>query len=263
MLQQYCEERNDDMRIGLAQTRFPQSLADGIEIVKRAIDEAAQSQCEVICFPEAILPGLRGVGFFVEEYNHLKQIAALQEICDCAKQHQIAVILSAEWKDEDGLHIVAFFISEQGEIEGYQTKNQIDPDEDQFGYVPGKNRKLFQVKNVQFGITICHEGWRYPETVRWAAQRGASIVFHPQFTGQVNNEEFYRAEMVCRSMENNIYFASVNYALENQGCTTTFVSPAGERLSVMPPNVEGLLVWDIDPLQANGLLAKRYNPQLF
>jgi len=34
---------------------------------------------------------------------------------------------------------------------------------------------------LTFGIAICHEGWRYPETVRWAARRGAQIVFHPKF----------------------------------------------------------------------------------
>ena len=36
---------------------------------------------------------------------------------------------------------------------------------------------------MKFGVAICHEGWRYPETVRWAASRGARIVFHPQHTG--------------------------------------------------------------------------------
>ncbi|RNB92043.1 carbon-nitrogen hydrolase family protein [Brevibacillus fluminis] len=251
------------MRIGLAQTRFPQSLAEGFEIVKRAIVEAKQQQCDVICFPESILPGLRGVGYAVEAYDHEAQRAAVHEIRAVAEQSSIAVILPAEWEDETGLHIVAFFISEQGEIQGYQTKNQIDPDEDQFGYVPGTNRQLFQVKGVPIGITICHEGWRYPETVRWAAQQGARIVFHPQFTGQVKNPEFYRAAMVCRSMENTIYFASVNYALENQGCTTTLISPTGERLASMPDNTEGLLVWDIDPEQAHGLLAKRFQPDLF
>jgi hypothetical protein len=34
---------------------------------------------------------------------------------------------------------------------------------------------------LTFGVTICYEGFRYPETVRWAARRGAHIVFHPHF----------------------------------------------------------------------------------
>ncbi|KQL45889.1 carbon-nitrogen hydrolase [Brevibacillus choshinensis] len=251
------------MRIGLAQARFPQSLADGITIVKQMIGQASEQYCDVVCFPESIIPGLRGVGYEVEKYDHTLMTSALEEICAIAKQNQVTVILPTEWRDEDGLHLVAFVISETGEILGYQTKNQIDPEEDQFDYVPGKGRLLFERKDVTFGIVICHEGWRYPETVRWAARKGAHIVFHPQFTGQVANPEFYKGAMVGRSLENNIYFASVNYALEHQGSTTTLVSPTGEKLSVIPENAEGLLVWDIDPAQAHGLLAKRFHSELF
>ncbi len=69
-----------------------------------------------------------------------------------------------------------------GEILGFQTKNQLDPTEDRF-YVPGDTRRLFDIDRQTFGIAICHEGWRYPETVSWAAARGAKVVFHPQHTG--------------------------------------------------------------------------------
>ena len=59
---------------------------------------------------------------------------------------------------------------------------EVDPTEDQF-YVPGNTRRLFEIKGIKFGVVICHEGWRYPETVRSAAVRGAKIVFHPHHTG--------------------------------------------------------------------------------
>jgi predicted amidohydrolase len=80
-----------------------------------------------------------------------------------------------------GRQIVAVVIDAKGEILGYQTKNQLDPSEDQF-YVAGDRRQLFEVNGTKFGVAICHEGWRYPETVRWAAMRGAKIVFQPQHT---------------------------------------------------------------------------------
>ena len=50
-----------------------------------------------------------------------------------------------------------------------------------FFYVPGSDRRVFHTDSVTFGVVICHEGWRYPETVRWAARHGAQIVFHPHF----------------------------------------------------------------------------------
>ncbi|MDP5273953.1 carbon-nitrogen hydrolase family protein [Chengkuizengella axinellae] len=250
------------MRIGLAQTRFPQSSSNGVEIVKDMIKKAQLHECDMICFPESIIPGMRGVGFEVEEYDHKVVKAALEEVCDFAKQSTMAVILPMEWKDELGYHLVAFVINKNGEVLDYQIKNQIDPTEDDFGFVPGDRRHLFEINNVKFGIVICHEGWRYPETVRWAAVRGASIVFHPQVTINVDNPEFYDNAMICRSMENNIYFASVNYALENQESTSALISPTGERLIEGRKNNEELLVYDIDPDQATRLLAKRFKPEL-
>lgn len=250
------------MRIALSQTRFPQSMSEGLEIVHQAIDEAAGQHCDIICFPESIIPGLRGVGYTVEAYDHDRQMQAIEQICKWAKRYNIAVILPTEWRDSLGYHLVAFVISQEGEVLGYQTKNQIDPDEDPFDFVLGEGRQLFEINGINIGIVICHEGWRYPETVRWAAARGASIVFHPQFTGEVANPEFFNGAMVCRSLENNIYFASVNYSLENQGSKTTLVSPSGERLGVLPASKEALLVWDLDPKAAHGLLAKRFRPNL-
>ena len=64
-----------------------------------------------------------------------------------------------------GLHNVAFVISRDGEVVGYQAKNQIPLEEEAF-YVPNGRRRVFEVDGVPFGIVICHEGWRYPESVR-------------------------------------------------------------------------------------------------
>ncbi|CAM3428318.1 carbon-nitrogen hydrolase family protein [Paenibacillus lupini] len=250
------------MRIGLAQTQFPHSAADGLTQVIEQIEQASQQNCDLICFPESIIPGLRGVGYEVEDYDHKFQQSAIAEVREHARQAGVAVILPMEWQDELGLHLVAFVIDEQGELLGYQTKNQIDPGEDFFGYVAGEGRHLFEFKQIKFGIVICHEGWRYPETVRWAAVRGASIVFHPQFTGDVDNPEFYNQAMIGRSTENNIYFASVNYALDNQKSSSALISPLGERLCAAPLGEEALLVYDIDPSQATRLLASRFRADL-
>ena len=91
-------------------------------------------------------------------------------------------ILGMERLTREGRQIVAVVLDAEGRIQGCQTKNQLDPSEDRF-YVPGETRQLFEIRGLKFGVAICHEGWRYPETVRWAAVRGAKIVFHPQHTG--------------------------------------------------------------------------------
>jgi predicted amidohydrolase len=91
--------------------------------------------------------------------------------------------------------------------------------------VPGAERQLFEVDGLKFGVTICYEGFRYPESVRWVACNGAHIVFHPHLTGsnvkgkvptQWGSMEnaYYEKAMLMRAIENTIYFASVNYAMK-------------------------------------------------
>jgi predicted amidohydrolase len=117
-------------------------------------------------------------------------------------------------------------------------------------------------------VAICHEGWRYPETVRWAARRGAQVVFHPHFheaepgayrptsfADPMNT--FHEKAMLCRAAENGCYFASVNCASEGSPTTSAVVRPDGTVLAWQPYGKEGLLVADLDLATATGLLAAR------
>jgi len=262
------------MKIGLAQVRFPKSAAEGVETVENCMKQAAEEGCNLVCFPESIVPGLRGVGFEVETYNHEIQQNTLYKVKLLAKQLKLNVILPLEWRDELGMHLTAFVIDENGKELGYQTKNQIDPAEDQFGYKPGNGRQLFEINGVKFGIVICHEGWRYPETVRWAAVRGAKIVFHLTYTGSDKegvtltkwgdaDSPYYEKAMICRSVENTIFFASVNYAMRYQESATSIIDPSGNCVAYLPYGQEDLLVRDLDLSEATGLIASRYAKNLY
>ncbi len=259
--------------IALASPRPASSLDDGLERVRRLIADASARGALVVCFPEAYLPGLRGQDFDVPAFDAADQKRALAAVSQWARTYAIAVILGMERIVPDGRQIAAFVIDAQGRLEGIQTKNQLDPTEDRF-YVPGDTRQLFEVNGVPFGVVICHEGWRYPETVRWAAARGAKIVFHPQLTGThaggvrlttwgSADAPYYEKAMTCRSIENAIYFASVNYALPFQEAATTLIDPSGNCQAYLPYGTEGVLVQSIDTELATGLLARRYAPDRY
>jgi predicted amidohydrolase len=257
--------------IALASPRPASSLADGLARVERLIDAAAARKAAIVCFPEAYLPGLRGQDFEVPPFDASDQESALETVSGWAGRHAITVVLGMERITPEGRQVAAFVVDEKGRFQGLQTKNQLDPSEDRF-YVPGTTRRLFETGGVPFGVTICHEGWRYPETVRWAAMRGAKIVFHPQHTGNehggVRLREFdsreapyYEKAMQCRALENTIYFASVNYALRFQEAATALIDPSGKCQAYLPYGEEGVLVQEIDPARATGLLANRYAPE--
>jgi predicted amidohydrolase len=261
------------MIIALASPRVAASLDDGLERIRRLIAESAAQGAQIVCFPEAYLPGLRGQDFTVWPFGPAQQARALRAVSQWAREYGIAVILGMEKLTPAGRQIAAYVLDAQGQLQGVQTKNQIDPSEDQY-YIPGDTRRMFEIGGVRFGIAICHEGWRYPETVRWAAMRGAKIVFHPQHTGAEQagaplrewgaaGNPYYEKAMMMRSRENTIYFASVNYALRFQESATSLIAPSGECQAHLPYGQEGVLVQEIDLAQATGLLALRYAPERY
>ena len=235
--------------------------------------EAAKRGATIICFPETYIPGLRGLDFEVPPFDARDEERVLRSVAQWSRDHSIATILGTERNTSAGRENLAVVFDDRGTILGAQTKNQLDPTEDAH-YVPGTTRQLFEVRGLKFGIVICHEGWRYPETVRWAAVRGASIVFHPQLTGSDRSGPqlaewgdprgpYYEKAMMMRSRENTIYFASVNYATRFQESATSVIGPEGECEAFLPYGSEGVLVHEIDPARATGLLAKRFAPDRY
>jgi len=261
------------MIIALASPRVATSFENGLDRLETLMAEASRQKAEIVCFPEAYLPGLRGQDFEVFPWDKDQEQHAFDAVSALASKHRIATIMGMEHVTEAGRQIVAVVFDAQGKTPGVQTKNQIDPTEDRF-YVPGNTRKLFEVSGVKFGVVICHEGWRYPETVRWAAVRGAKIVFHPQHTGShtsgpklttwgAADNPYYEKAMMMRSRENTIYFASVNYALPFPEAATSLIAPSGECQAYLPYGREGVLVQHINPEEATGLLAMRYAPDRY
>ena len=259
------------MIVALASPRPASSLDDGLARVERCLSEASAQGAEIVCFPEAYLPGLRGQDFEVFPYDLAEQGRVLAHVMVLARTHKVATIMGMEIVAEAGRQISACVIDAEGGFQGCQTKNQLDPTEDQF-YVPGSGRRIFEVNGVKFGVAICHEGFRYPETVRWAAVRGAKIVFHPHCTGTekaglrrtewgASGAPYYEQAMMMRSRENTIYFASVNYGLPFQESATSLIAPSGQCQAFLPYGQEGVLVQAIDVGAATGLLATRFAPE--
>ena len=261
------------MKIALASPAVASTIDDGLAKVEECVAEAASKGANIVCFPEAYLPGLRGQDFTVPDFDEAVQAYVVAMASRSVAKHGIATVLGMEWITAKGRHIVAVVFNADGSIQGYQTKNQLDPTEDKH-YIPGSTRQLFEVDQLKFGVAICHEGWRYPETVRWAAMRGAKVVFHPQLTGTVTKgirltewgsaaAPYYEKAMMMRSIENTIYFASVNYGVPFQEAATTLIDPGGHMLAHLPYGEPGVLIADIDPIQATGLLAGRFAPDRY
>jgi predicted amidohydrolase len=263
----------ETLRIGLASPRFAATREDGLATVERFLAEAAAQGVLIVCFPETYLPGYRGLDFSPPPQDQGAQERALREVRELARRHRVAVILPMEWESPTGLLNLAFVVNADGTVQGSQSKNQLAPEEEAT-YVPGETRRLFTIDEVPFGIVICHEGWRYPETVRWAARRGARVVFHPNLAGSDRGgavprfwgepaAPYFENAMIARAMENAVYFASVNYALRYQETATSLIAPDGTCVGHTAYGEEALLVADVEPGAATGVYARRYAPELY
>jgi len=261
------------MKIALASPPIPKSLVEGLIGLETLVKEAAAKSAEIICFPESYLPGYPGMGY-PETHRSLESLQnSLKKVCQIAKENKIAIIVPMDWYVDDKLVNLAHVISANGEVLGYQTKNQLDPSEDNI-WIPGTERNIFEVNGVKFGITICHEGFRYPESVRWAAQNGAKIVFHPHFSGSDTDgvrltewgnkhNPYYEKAMMMRALENTIYFASVNYASQFSESASAIIDPTGECIVHEVYGRSGIIIGEIDPDKATGILAKRFKNSLY
>jgi predicted amidohydrolase len=260
------------MIIALASPRVAASVDEGLERVRQSLAQAAAGGARIVCFPEAYLPGLRGLDFDVPPFDQSQQERVVRTVADWARTYRVAAILGMEWHTAAGRHIAAVILDASGQLRGVQTKNQLDPTEEPL-YVPGRTRQLFEVNGLKFGVAICHEGFRYPETVRWSAVRGAKVVFHPHCTGSDRTGTrtrwgdpagpYYEKAVMCRALENTVYVASVNYAFRYPESATSLIGPTGECLAHLPYGEEGELVTEIDPGAATGLLAGRYAPDRY
>ena len=90
------------LRIGLAAVRNAPSVAERLETVKRFLEQAAVLDVAIVCFPEAYLPGLRGLDFPVPDHDQRRQQEALEEVRVAAEADRVATVIGMEGNPPPG-----------------------------------------------------------------------------------------------------------------------------------------------------------------
>jgi predicted amidohydrolase len=258
--------RVSTIRIALANLPYPADRDAAIEDSRAAIAEAGRQHTAILCFPECFVPGYRTRDRNIPPPDSGYLERGWDSIAAAAKAARVTVILGTERLVDGKARLTALVVNADGSRAGFQDKVQLDPSEESI-YTAGEDRHVFETNGVRFGISICHEGWRYPETVRWPARRGAQIVFHPHFHeaeggfhpttfGDMRNT-FHEKAMLCRAAENTVWFASANCAGVGSPSTSAVIRPDGTVLAWQPYGKAGLLVADLELDIATGLLASR------
>src|SRR5438874_627899 len=84
------------MIIALAAPRIATTLDEGLDKIRQLLSDASMQGAEIVCFPEAYLPGLRGVDFEVLPFGLTDYERVVATVAQWARTFAVATILGTE-----------------------------------------------------------------------------------------------------------------------------------------------------------------------
>ena len=112
----------DEIRIALANLRFPGSPEESIALAEQAIARASSEGADLVCFPECFVPGYRARGKALPPPDPKFLGRAWSTIAATAGKANVGVILGTERVVGDALLATALVIDRDGAIIGFQDK---------------------------------------------------------------------------------------------------------------------------------------------
>src|SRR5262249_41149884 len=109
------QRRRSTMIIALASPRVASSVEEGLDRIKQSLSEAVAQGAEIVCFPEAYFPGLRGQDFEVLPFDQTTQEWVIQTVGQWARTYAVATILGTERLTTTGRQIAAYVIDARGQ----------------------------------------------------------------------------------------------------------------------------------------------------
>jgi len=262
--------RMSTIRIAVASTALTATLEEAVPAAVAAVEEAGRLGAQIVCLPEAGLPGHRSQARPVPAVSQAALDDALREVTEAARRARVMTIIGTERLTPAGREIISVVLGADGARLGVQAKTQIDPSEEP-NYVEGTGRQVFTAAVVTFGIAICHEGFRYPEIVRSLVLGGAQIIFAPHFVTTEDgslpvrwcdpSNPYNEKALLCRALENTVYVAASNVAGPDQGSATCIIGPDGTLVTSLDYGRVGVVAADIDLDRADRRLALRWSPE--
>ncbi len=248
------------MRVAAVQTH--PVFGDPDANLARIEDMLAAVDADVIVLPELATSGYLFTS--EEEARALGESVdgpRIDRLIDCARLHDAAIVAGFPERAGDGaLYNSAAVCTADGVLAVYR-KIHLFADETRWFARGDAPPPVVRWREAALGVMICFD-WRFPETARSLALRGAQVICHPSNLVMTQCPD----AMITRSIENRVFSITANrVGTEDRGgraLTYTgrsqITSPQGERLASADATSEVVLVAEIDPHRADD---KRVTPQ--
>lgn len=240
------------MKIGAYQFEITSDINSNMQIIEKAIQQAAKSGIKLLTFPECSLTGYpphdiqnsSSVNF--DELNQ-----AYEKLQTLAIKHSINIIIGTIFKEDGKYYNSAIVFSPNKDRAIYHKRALWGWDRENFSI--GNKNGIFFIEGMKIGIRICFEV-RFPEFFRelYKEKTDLNIVLFYDFSKNENIEryEMIKSHIKTRAVENVTHTLSVNTCKSFQSAPTALYDRSGNTMIELRPNEENLLSFDlkIDPI---------------
>lgn len=237
------------MKVGFVQNNPPfGDVANNLEHVVRVLTGQTADLF--------VLPELFTTGYQFSSREEARELAesipdgvTTQALLALAKKINSVIVAGIAEREGDAVYNSAVIVGPNGYIGRYRKAHLFDTEKGVFE--PGNTPlEVFDIGCARVGIMICFD-WRFPETARTLALKGADIIAHP---ANLVLEHCPQA-MITRCLENGIFIATADrvgceeripgHPLKFMG-QSQVVDPLGEILYRASLDREEVHVVDID-----------------
>lgn len=220
----------------VVQKSIPGAFEENLLASMKIIALAASNGAKVIVFPEMNLTGytagLKTLSI-AQPMNH----KLLGSLSSAANKFEISILAGMAEQGENNQVFASHLVFSPGKPADQYRKIHTAPNEKKY-FSPGNKVKIFQHKQVHFGIQLCYDA-HFPELSTAMAVQGADIIFIPHASPRGTPKEKYRSWMrhlTARAFDNGVFIAAVNQTGDNaQGLTfpglALLIGPDGNIVS--------------------------------
>lgn len=188
-----------------------QDKAANLDKAKSFIQEAAERNVDLICFPELFSTGY-SPDLIGNHYVHLAEEAqgeTFEFLSNLAKKHSINIVAPIVLKSEipGVLYNGLIVISRSGEYLGKYIKTHLWAGERLY-FRPGNDYPVFDMDFGKLGLMICYDGG-FPEVSRILALRGAELILCPS-AFPICDKDMWDIYFKSRALENSCFVAGIN-----------------------------------------------------
>ena len=198
------------------QKSIPGEFERNLSATIKFISQAAVNKADMVVFPEMNLTGyLAGPKILSIAQPVDRQL--IQTLSNAADKFNISILTGMAEKGENNRIYATHLVFQPGSAVEHYRKIHTAPNEKAY-FSPGNRIKVFQNKNIHFGIQLCYDA-HFPELSTAMALKQADILIIPHASPRGSSQKKYQSWMrhlTARAFDNGVFVAALNQTGNNK-----------------------------------------------